>query len=73
MDDILLTGESEQQHLETLDLVLQKLEAAGVRLKKSKCILVASEVSYLGHKISADGVHPTPDKIKAISEKPLSL
>ena len=32
MDDILVTGECEQEHL-------QKLETAGVRLKKSKCLL----------------------------------
>ena len=27
-------------------------------------------VEYLGHHISSDGLHPTPDKIRAISEAP---
>ena len=70
MDDILVTGESEQEHLQNLDSVLQKLETAGVRLKKSKCLLMAPEVEYLGHKISSEGLHPTPEKIKAIREAP---
>ena len=70
MDDILVTGGSEQEHLQNLDSVLQKLETAGVRLKKSKCLLMAPEVEYLGHKISSEGLHPTPEKIKAIREAP---
>ena len=60
MDDILVTGESEQERLQNLDSVLQKLETAGVRLKKSKCLLMAPEVEYLGHKISSEGLHPMP-------------
>ena len=36
MDDTLVTGESEQEHLHNRDSVLQELETAGVRLKKSK-------------------------------------
>ena len=70
MDDILVTGASEQEHLQNLDTVLQKLETAGVRLKKSKCLLMSPEVEYLGHKISSEGLHPTPEKVKAIQEAP---
>lgn len=70
MDDILITGETEHQHMQNLDTVLQRLETAGLRLKKSKCIFMASEVEYLGHKINSDGLHPTADKIKAIQEAP---
>ena len=37
LDDILVTGASEKEHLEHLKLVLQKLEDVGLRLKRSKC------------------------------------
>ena len=37
LDDILLTGNTEAEHLATLDKVLTKLETAGFRLKKNKC------------------------------------
>ena len=70
MDDILVTGASEEEHLQNLDTVLQKLETAGVRLKKSKCLLMSPEVEYLGHKISSEGLHPTPEKVKGIQEAP---
>lgn len=41
LDDILLTGLSEDQHLRTLDLVLFQPEGAGLQLKKYKCVLMA--------------------------------
>ena len=69
LDDILITGETEE-HLENLETVLHKLETAGLRLSRSKCTFMAPEVEYLGHKISPQGLHPTPDKIKAIRNAP---
>ena len=67
VDDILLTGESTEEHLATLDTVLQRLGTAGMRLKRKKCIFVAKEMEYLGHRINTQGLHP---KVKAIREAP---
>ena len=39
IDDILITGRTEKEHLRTLDKVLQIMEKAGMRLKKEKCVL----------------------------------
>ena len=49
IDDILITGESDEEHLATLDEVLSRLERAGVRLKRKKCVIMAPKVDYLGH------------------------
>ena len=54
LDDILVTGATEQAHLETLDAVLHKLEEAGIRLKQAKCAFMQSSVEYLGHSISSE-------------------
>ena len=70
VDDILLTGVDEQEHLSNLEKVLNKLDSAGVRLKCPKCTFMVYEVEYLGHKISSKGLHPTLDKIRAIREAP---
>ena len=72
MDDILLTGETQEQHLQNLTAVLERLKTAGVRLKKPslKCLFMAKEVEYLGHKVNELGIHPTADAIKAIQEAP---
>ena len=61
VDDILLTGESTED-LATLDTVLQRLGTAGMRLKRKKCIFVAKEVEYLGHRINAQRSAPHPGK-----------
>ena len=68
MDDIILTGTNDVEHLETLDLVLTKLEESGLRLKQAKCTLLAEEVVYLGHKFDAQGIHPVKDKVQALLE-----
>ena len=70
IDDILVIGTSEDDHLKNLDEVLQRLKNAGLRLKKEKCNLMLPEVQYLGHKISAKGLEPTDKKIRAIREAP---
>ena len=70
LDDILITGETEEQHLENLETVLHKLETAGLRLKQFKCTFMAPEIEYLGHKISPQGLYLTPDNIKAICNAP---
>ena len=68
MDDIILTGATKAKHLETLDLVLGRLEEAGLRLKREKCTFLADEVVYFGHKIDQHGLHPIEDKVEAIQK-----
>ena len=70
INDILITGETEEEHLNTLNEVLTRLESAGVRLKQSKCAFMVPEVVYLGHKISKEGLKPTDDKVQAITNMP---
>ena len=70
LDDVLVTGDSEENHLENLNRVLERLEAAGVTLKESKCVFLAPSVEYLGHVIDKDGLHPSPEKLRTIREAP---
>lgn len=48
LDDILIAGRTVQEHLATLEEVLQWIETAGLRLKKSKCKFLVSSVTYFG-------------------------
>ncbi len=70
IDDILVTGPNEEAHLATLEEVLNRLQTAGLRLKREKCIYMAPSVVYLGHRIDAQGLHPLPEKVKAVQEAP---
>ena len=65
LDDIILMGVTKAEHL---NLVLGRLEEAGLRLKREKCKFLADKVVYLGHKIDQHGLHPVEDKVEAIQK-----
>ena len=70
LDDVLVTGRTEEEHLATLDEVLRRMREAGLRLRRDKCMFLAPSVIYLGHRIDAQGLHPVADKLQAITEVP---
>ena len=70
LDDILISGETEAAHLQSLGEVLKRLARAGLRVKKHKCEFMVPSVTYLGHIIDAQGLHPLPDKVEAIQQAP---
>ena len=70
LDDILITGNTEEAHLKALEEVLGRLERAGLRVKQSKCVFMRPSVTYLGHVINADGLHPLQDRVRAIRDAP---
>ena len=53
LDDILVTGSTEDEHLKNLDLALDCLEKAGICLTMNKCELMLPSVEYLGHCMTA--------------------
>ena len=70
LDDILVSGETETDHLANLDTVLTRMKEAGLRLRRSKCTFMQEAVEYLGHRVDAQGLHPVQKKVKAIAEAP---
>ena len=70
LDDILVTGKNETEHIETLEEVLQRLQHHGVKIRLDKCQFLQKSVEYLGHRIDASGLHPTEAKVKAIVDAP---
>ena len=70
IDDILVTGTSEKDHLCNLGEVLKRLEDSGFRLKKPKCDFMAKSVEYLGHQVDQHGIRALPNKVEAITKAP---
>lgn len=66
MDDVLIWGRDQQEHDIRLHTVLNKLQEARVTLNMEKCELGRSEVKFLGHILSTEGVQPDPEKIKGV-------
>ena len=70
IDDVLITGKTDEDHLQSLETVLKRMEDAGMLLKKDKCCFMTKSVSYLGYIIDAEGLHPTKEKLQAIRDTP---
>ena len=54
IDDILVTSETDEEHLKNLDEVFTRLE--NLRLKREKCAFMLRKIDYLGCIISAEGL-----------------
>lgn len=66
IDDIIIYGETRDQLRERTERVLKRLEEYNVELNSDKCIYEATELIFLGHKLSANGITAKPDKLEAV-------
>ena len=70
IDDFLITCKTNEDHLQSFETLLKRMEDAGMLLKKDKCCFMTKSVSYLGYVIDAEGLHPTEKKLQAIRDAP---
>ena len=70
LNDILIFSRTPEEHLQHLDMVLQRLEENRLYVKRSKCEFNMPEVHYLGHIVSADGIKVDPRKTQVVNEWP---
>ena len=70
LDDVIVFSKTPDEHLERLEAVFQKLSAAGLKLKPSKCTFFKTEITYLGHLITSEGVATDPKKIETVIKWP---
>jgi len=68
IDDILIYSETEEEHAEHFQIVLQVLKEKKLFTKLSKCEFWLKEVSFLSHVISGNGVAVDPSKVEAVSQ-----
>ena len=71
LDDIIIFSETAKQHLKHIQIVLNRLRPAKLKMKKSKCAFFKKELHNLGQLLTTDGVKPQLEKIKVISEMEL--
>jgi transposase InsO family protein len=70
LDDILVFGNTPEEHYQRLRAVLQRIREAGLKLSPSKCHLFEDQVEYLGHIISKSGISTSPQKIEKVKSWP---
>lgn len=66
IDDILVWGETQQQHDERLEKVFERCRTKNFRLNRAKCNINKSAVEFLGHIIGSSGLKVKHDKVDAI-------
>lgn len=72
-DDILVYIHSWSSHLAHLSEVLQLMRHHSLFAKRSKCCFGFTEIDYLGHTISHQGVHMEKDKVKVVLDWPIPI
>lgn len=70
LDNIIVHSKTFDEQIENLKFVFERLKDANLKLCPNKCQLCQTEVLFLGHKISENGISTDPNKIKAVKDWP---
>ena len=74
VDNLIVCSKSMEDHINTLEILLQVLESNNMSLRKDKCEFAYQEIQYLGFKIDGKTLKPETKNIAKIKEFPaLSL
>lgn len=71
MDDIIVIGKSEADHLRNLTKVFETCKKYNLKLNPEKCQFFRAEVTYLGHRCTNQGVLPDSKKLSAVANYPV--
>jgi hypothetical protein len=73
MDDFIVMTEVDDydQHLRDIEKVLQRFKEFNIKANPKKCEFVKRKITFLGHKISKDGIEPDKKNIIKIQEFPV--
>lgn len=71
LDDVLIHGPDFDIALQALRMAFSKIQQAGLKLNPEKCRLMRKELTFLGHKVSAQGVSTVEDKVIAVRDWPV--
>lgn len=69
-DDLLVWGDSIEEHDHRLRQVLERAKEHNLNLNKNKCFIRTEEIKYIGHTLSASGLRPDEEKVRAVTELP---
>ena len=70
LDDIIVTGKNDEDHLKNFSVVLSRPQKYVLRLKRIKCLFLQPEVEFLGYRIDKTGLHTSDEKVTAIKQAP---
>ena len=72
LDDICIFANSADQMLDRIELVFSRLKQYQLKIKPKKSFFFQTEVSFLGHVLSAKGISPNPEKVDKVRDWPVT-
>lgn len=70
VDDLLIYGRTREEHDTRLRKVLDRCRKINLKLNLNKCKFTLTEIKYLGHKITREGIYPDESHTSAIRNMP---
>ena len=70
LDDVIVFSEMPEEHLLRMRVVFDRLREHGLKLKPSKCDVFKTEINYLAHHVSKEGVRPSKKNLESIAQCP---
>jgi hypothetical protein len=68
LDDLTIFSENKNLHVQHVEKILQKLQAAGYKCRMSKCKFGKREVELLGFIVGNGKIRPSPKKIQVVKD-----
>ncbi len=70
IDDLLVHTASHQLHRQILQQLFHRLRLTGLKVNLAKCEFGSTQVSYLGFRLTPNGILPGKDKLQAVAATP---
>ncbi|CAB4008568.1 Retrovirus-related Pol poly [Paramuricea clavata] len=70
LDDMIISGTTDQEHLDNLEEVFSRLSKHSLRTNSSKCEFFKEGIEFCGHEISKLGLHKSQQKVNAVINAP---
>ena len=65
-DDVIIWGRTDEEHDTRVRTFLNCCVDKGITLSKEKCRFGLSEIPFMGHVLTSDGLKPDPSKVEAV-------
>ena len=66
LDDVIVMANTFERHLERFEIVMSRLQRAGLKLNREKCKFFQLRIKFLGHIVSGKGIESDPEKVRAV-------
>ena len=71
LDDICIFSSSVDEMLDRIALVIGHLKEFNLKIKPKKSFFFQSNILFLGHLLSKDGIFPNPEKVSMVKDWPI--